>query len=62
MFETLEPSARPVRHRQPFPPYYIDDLKLLAHLLQSCGYTASTIRSSDGALEVILDRQVEDAA
>lgn len=63
---TLEDLLREVesftRDGEPFPSHYVDDFKLLVRLLQAYGYSASTMRSSDGALTVVLDAGVEDAA
>jgi len=36
------------------PSYYLDDLKFIAQLLQTYGYTGSTMRSSDSSL--VLDQ------
>jgi hypothetical protein len=63
---TLEDLLREVesftRDGEPLPPHYLDDFKLLVHLIHSCGYRTSTIRSIDGSLLVVLDGRLEDAA
>lgn len=63
---TLEDLLREVesftRDGEPVPSHYLDDFKLLVQLLQAYGYSASTMRSNDGASMVVLDTDVEDAA
>ncbi len=63
---TLEDLLRQVEcyalDNEPIPPYYLDDLKFIAQLLQAYGYTGSTIRSSDGSLLVVLHQNAAHAA